>query len=112
MSSVSTTSMGILGKIGSFLGHAVKKVGEFGSNVISKVGNVAAPIYKSINHATGGILGNLIDNIPVAGPILKTIGKYAGNQEFMNRAANIVGSAGKIGGLIQRVSEGVGDAGD
>ena len=65
--------MGFFGKLFSHVGNAVRKIGHFGGQVLSKVGDFKKT-YDTVNNATGGHIGNAIENLPVVGGALKTVG--------------------------------------
>lgn len=101
--------LNFLGKVGSFAGNALRKVGDFGSAVVSKVGSFGVPVYNAANRASGGLIGNFLDNIPVVGPVIKAIGGKLNDPTFMNSAQNVFNRVGAAGGALSKVSEGVGD---
>ena len=94
-----------LGKVGSWVGNAVKKVGDFGGNVVNKIGSFVKPAYDAANNATGGLIGNAIESIPVVGGIAKAIGGALNNPGFMNGVSNTFGRMSGAGNALQGVGD-------
>jgi hypothetical protein len=92
--------MGFLGKVANFAGNALKKVGQIGGQVIGKVAHMAVPTYRAANSATGGLIGNTLNSLPVVGGIVKSIGKVLGNSNTMNKLSNGFGKIGAAGSVI------------
>ena len=101
--------LNFVSKVGQFAGGALRKVGEIGSHVISKIGSIGVPVYRAINNFSNGLIGDAIESIPKYGGLLKTVGKYLGDANFMNKAANVASRIGMAGGALEHVARGVGD---
>ena len=81
--------MGWFGKIGQIAGGALRKFGEVGKEALSKFGAIKHS-YNNINSAFGGVIGNALNSIPVAGPILKSIGNYLDRKETFKTLENVL----------------------
>ena len=81
--------MGIFGRIGQLAGGALRKFGEIGKEALHKFGAVKSA-YNNVNNAFGGVIGNALNSIPVAGPILKSIGNYLDRKETFKTLENVL----------------------
>lgn len=96
--------MGFLQKIAHFGGEALKKVGQVGGKVAKGIG-VAKAVYNAANKASGGLIGNTLENLPVVGGALKTAGKVLGNEKFQKGLMKASIKAEDIGGAIEKISK-------
>ena len=94
----------MFGKIGSFLGGAISKVGHFGGQLLGKVG-VIKHAYNSVNNSFGGLIGRALESIPMAGPVLGSIGKFLDNKEGMKTMVNSLKRADVYGNEVRRVGD-------
>ena len=94
----------MFGKIGSFVGNAISKVGHLGGQALSKIG-VIKHAYNSVNNSVGGLIGRAQESIPMAGPVLGSIGKFLDNKESMRVLANTLKRADVYGEGVKKVGE-------
>jgi hypothetical protein len=81
--------MGWFGKVVSGVGNGFRKFGEIGKEALSKFGAVKHA-YNNINSAFGNVISNSINSIPVAGPILKSIGQYLDRKETFKQLEGVL----------------------
>jgi hypothetical protein len=94
--------MGFFGKIASFAGAAAKKFGEVGRSALTKFGAIKSS-YNSLNNAFGGAIARAIESIPIAGPLLKTVGQVLDNKATMGTLENVLDRSKVYGRDLERI---------
>ena len=93
--------MGLFGRIASAVGSGVRKIGTFGGMALSKIGQVKH-LYDRINNATGGIIGETLERLPVVGPALKHVGSFLNDHGRLTTLSNGFRSTSVLGKAIDK----------